>query len=105
MDVGGVGPSEWRCQEAASVADDVPNQVILWAHIVNGTSFWVDGEETAASDAMALLRAFQAAGRSDRQGPQCSFSYVTPELAVQAEVFFLLLLSFLEMPESGTRAR
>lgn len=30
-----MGPSEWQCQEAASVADEVPDQVILWVLIVN----------------------------------------------------------------------
>lgn len=43
----------------------------------------------------------RSAGLAGRQEAQCSFSYVTPELAVQAESFFLVD----EMPDSGTHAR
>lgn len=69
------------------MAEEVPNQVILWALPV---SILLGSEATSVSTGCLPWA-------------QCSFSYVTPELAVQAEKFFFVLLD--EMPESGMHAR
>ena len=75
MDVRVVGPSEWRCQEAASVADEVPNQVILWSPIQ------VVDILLSCRGSHGGPRSRIGDGRIDSlPGARCSFSYVTPVL-------------------------